>query len=224
MTLTNTKCDSERNIADVARDLASQMMHGFDSSHDMLHVSRVENTARKLAMVEKDIDITVVQLGAILHDVLDHKYCKETLTESRLSLVKYCLTINGLEPLRVEQVLKIIQNVGFSLEKKLKRSGNWSLWHETCKEFHCVQDADRLDAIGAMGIFRAAAYSCAKQQPLYSPNPEVNSAYQHFYDKLLGIKDNLRMPAAQRAGRQRQLIMEEFLKAADQEFLGADIF
>lgn len=207
-----------------ARVLASHLMTDCDPSHDMLHVLRVEQTARKLAMLEQGVDILVVALGAIFHDILDHKYCKEQEAEIRLSKINELLVKQELELQRIVNVLRIVKNVGFSLEKKLKESGEWSSWHETCREYHCVQDADRLDAIGALGIFRVAAYACAKNQPLYHPDMQINSAYRHFYDKLLGLKDMLRTPAARRAGEKRQIIMLDLLNAANEEFQGSDIF
>lgn len=93
-------------------------------------------------------------------------------------------------------VLKIIPNISWSTEKKLRSQGAWSEWHKTCSELHAVQDADRLDAIGAVGILRCAAYSGAKGRKLVADEIGDDTAESHFGDKLLLIKDRMKVGCA----------------------------
>ena len=112
-----------------------------------------------------------MELAALLHDVLDKKYVTaeqaadpygfflpfftrvSTVTEGSIDLVK-----DG----RAREISSIIDNVSWTTEKKLRQQGAWGEWHENCVELHCVQDADRLDAIGAFGVLRCAAFCATK--------------------------------------------------------------
>jgi uncharacterized protein len=118
--------------------------------------------------------------------------------------------------------------VSWSTEKKLRAENKLEPWHESCIELHCVQDADRLDAIGAfgefirfhttmaikqswiLGIMRVAAYSAAVNRPLHAPpgDSEVSeTSVQHFHDKLLHIKDRLKTPQGRDLGAQRHQLV-----------------
>lgn len=92
----------------------------------------------------------------------------------------------------------MVPSVSWSTEKKLRAAGEWSAWHDTCAELHAVQDADRLDAIGAVGVMRCAAYSATKNRILIESDDaeeeqEGETAEAHFHDKLLKIKDRMKV-------------------------------
>lgn len=96
---------------------------------------------------------------------------------------------------QIDLILRIVPAVSYSTEKKLRAAGGWGHWHDTCAELHAVQDADRLDAIGAIGVLRCAAFSGARNRILLEdePNTPSNSCEGHFYDKLLKIKDLMKV-------------------------------
>lgn len=104
------------------------------------------------------VDLFVIELAALLHDILDKKYLKEPISDP-LSYFEpfFKSTSNHVDLIkdgRAELILKIVDNVSWSNEKKLRSEGRWTEWHDTCVELQCVQDADRLDAIGAIGPSR----------------------------------------------------------------------
>ena len=128
-------------------------------------VQRVRRTALKLAsepsISSRSPDLLVVELSALLHDVLDKKYVAESLSSD-----SYAFFLPMFEELdkehpsvgllaqggkRVRLIADIVTNVSWTTEKKLRQEGKWGAWNDSCLELHCVQDADRLDAIGAFG-------------------------------------------------------------------------
>ncbi|KAI0360016.1 hypothetical protein OH77DRAFT_1419401 [Trametes cingulata] len=225
----------EASILAAAEELMVKTMARYDPSHDAFHVQRVRKTALQLARnvsetlpEEKRPDLLTVELAALLHDVLDKKYVpaeqaadpyafflpffEEAASESGLDLIK-----DG----RARQITRIVENVSWSTEKKLIASGKIDDWYRGCVELHCVQDADRLDAIGAFGILRCAAYSAATNHPLHTPEDDPahgESAIQHFYDKLLHIKDRLKTEPGKRLAEKRHTLMLEFLRAVEEEY------
>uniref|UniRef100_D8Q926 Uncharacterized protein n=1 Tax=Schizophyllum commune (strain H4-8 / FGSC 9210) TaxID=578458 RepID=D8Q926_SCHCM len=111
---------------------------------------------------------------------------------------------------RARTVTRIVDNVSWSTEKKLRAAGQWTEWHDQCLELHCVQDADRLDAIGAFGVLRCAAFNASTNHPLYTPADDPNlesSAIQHFHDKLVHIKDRLKTAPGQAMGERRHQVV-----------------
>lgn len=94
-----------------------------------------------------------------------------------------------VSPQQLRLVFKIVPSVSYSTEKKLKAANEWTPWHQTCLELHAVQDADRLDAIGAIGVLRCAAFSGARGRYLVEDKAEAGPGCEgHFYDKLLKVK------------------------------------
>lgn len=91
----------------------------------------------------------------------------------------------------MDLIQRIIPCISYSTETKLIRANGWTEWHKTCSELMIVQDADRLDAIGAVGVLRCAAFSGAKGRTLLGKGTET--AEQHFYDKLLNVKDRMKV-------------------------------
>lgn len=224
-----------------AEDLVRVAMRSYDPSHDALHVWRVRRLASKIAQTEiekhgKNIDLDVVELAALFHDLQDHKYVDGSAQQTSDNDMVKIMTNGGLEQAKADLVLEIIKNTSYSHEKKLRAAGTWGEWHQSCLELHCVQDADRLDAIGTFGIFRVAAYSSAANRPLFQlENEALNSAssftagedtrtqnkstsVQHFYDKLFLIKDTMKTETGKVVGARRHEIMVKAIDAVYEEF------
>lgn len=210
-----------------------EVMSKFDPSHDALHVERVTRTALSLARsfthTTTPPDLFVVELAAILHDLFDKKYHSSTADDSLNSPIGPFLPfferthqhIDLISDGRAELIAKIVENVSWTTEKRLRSEGKWGEWHQACIELHCVQDADRLDAIGAFGIMRCAAYSATTNRALYAPpdSPASStSAIQHFHDKLLHIRERLKTDMGKRLGEKRHQFMLDFLKSVDEEY------
>ncbi|KAG8992426.1 hypothetical protein FRB90_001008 [Tulasnella sp. 427] len=213
-----------------------EAMKRYDPSHDALHVKRVRRTALAIAKtLDPPPDMLVVEIAALMHDMADKKYVKleegKTLFDHFLPVFEGIPVGEGTNAAihlgrdRLELVSKVVENVSWTTERKLRAAGTITSWHTECKELHCVQDADRLDAIGAFGIMRCAAYSSATNRPLYVPQedyeskkyPKDCSAIDHFHDKLLHIKERLKTDAGRAMGEKRHQTMLDFLAAVDEE-------
>ena len=147
-------------------NFVKKALAGEGTGHDWWHIERVQNNARLINKTER-ADAFVIELAVLLHDVGDRKVIKQeeddyTIAESFLRKEKVTNDI-------VDQVMFIIKNMSFSKSLNNKKDN-------VSKEFYIVQDADRLDAIGAIGIARAFAYGGSKDRPLYDPTkkPQKN--------------------------------------------------
>lgn len=224
-----------------AEDLVRIKMEAYDPSHDPLHVWRVRRQALKIAHAEiekhgKAIDIDVVELGALFHDLQDHKYINTASDDD----MKDIMIRGGMGIARANTVLEIVRNTSYSHETKMRAAGKWGDWHQSCLELHCVQDADRLDSIGTFGIFRVSAYSAAVNRPLYSlADDAVNnvrsfnegnetreqnslSAVGYFYQKLFLLKDCMKTETGKVVGARRHETMVKAIDAIYEEFEMAD--
>ncbi|KAJ2559197.1 hypothetical protein EV175_000459 [Coemansia sp. RSA 1933] len=153
-----------------------EYMDKYDCSHDWFHVQRVVRQALALAKavsLTRPTDMLVVHLAALLHDIDDAKYVQES--DERFNCNGF-LTGAGVDPERAVLVCKIIDSVSFRKELLLMEHDKQGLgsaeerqWRQECTELACVQDADRLDAIGAFGVLRCAAFSGARNRPLHDP-------------------------------------------------------
>lgn len=170
----------EAIVIELAEELMIDTMKRYDPSHDAYHggfivysmslkkkiylfciVQRVRKTAMQLARTHTSSpgpDLLVVEVAALLHDVLDKKYVPaEQSADPYAYFTPFFTTVaqlGGADLIadgRARIITRIIENVSWSTEKKLREAGKIEEWHRTCIELHCVQDADRLDAIGAFG-------------------------------------------------------------------------
>jgi uncharacterized protein len=199
---------------------------GDDSSgHDWWHIYRVWKNAITICEREK-ADLFIVQLAALLHDLDDWKFNEnEGETPQR---AKAWMDFCGVNPQINQTVCEIIMHIsykGAQVENKMK-----SL------EGFIVQDADRLDAIGAIGIGRAFAYGGYKNRPMYDPETQnqmhatfeqyknsKSATINHFYEKLLLLKDKMNTSTAKRIAEQRHEIMLRFLDQFMNEWEGRDL-
>lgn len=186
------------------------------SGHDYFHTLRVYKMATHIAQKE-NADVKTVQLAALLHDVDDRKLSPETC-ENKDNARKF-LAENGVDEETIQKIVKIIGEISFA--------GKDSVTPSTV-EGKCAQDADRLDAIGAIGIARAFAYGGHHNRLMYDPEvkPHVNmgkEAYynsksttvNHFYEKLFLLTDLMNTPTAKGIARER----ERYMKAYIEEFM-----
>ena len=183
------------------------------SGHDFYHTMRVYKTAVQIA-VRENADILTVQLAALLHDVDDIKLSPTTYSVKK-NAVDF-MKQNKLSDEIINSVCKIIEEVSFAGTDSVVPSSI---------EGKCVQDADRLDAIGAVGIARAFAYGGNKGRKMYDPNikPMTNmnkeqyrqndnsTTINHFYEKLLLLKDMMNTETAKKVAERRHAFMQTYL-------------
>ncbi|KJA14520.1 hypothetical protein HYPSUDRAFT_49070 [Hypholoma sublateritium FD-334 SS-4] len=221
----------EKAVIEEAEKVMLETMAKYDPSHDRYHVQRVRRTALTLARnISPTPDLLTVELAALLHDVLDKKYVSAEQASDPygfflpfFTLMEKSHGVDLLKDGRAKAIAQIIDNVSWSTEKKRRGNGTWTDWHDNCVELHCVQDADRLDAIGAFGIMRCAAYSTVTNRPLHTPtdDPEQSeTAIQHFHDKLLHIHQRLKTAPGKEMGDKRHKVLVNFLASIDEEYNG----
>ena len=160
----------------------------------------------------------VVELAALFHDLFDAKYTSVN-TKEELDIPSWLLA-HGVEEDQSSLILKIIANVSYSKEIVLRGNGNWTQWHENCIELHCVMDADKLDALGAFGIFRCAAFSGSRNIPLYLPKDDEmdkKCAVGHFGDKLFRLESMMMTDIGRKVAKRRTAIMKEIVKNIKEE-------
>ena len=200
-----------------------QQLTGAEGGHDWFHIERVYRNSLLLAQTET-CDETVVKLGALLHDIADSKFHNGDETIGPKTARAFLESQNVDEEIIVH-VLNIIENISF-------KGGNFEKKFHS-KELDIVQDADRLDAIGAIGIARAFNYGGFKNRPLYNPaiapNLQMTKAeyksseaptVNHFYEKLLLLKDKMNTETGTKIAQERHEYMEGFLKQFYAEWNG----
>lgn len=200
-----------------------KQLENVESGHNWFHMERVYNNALLIAK-EEVCNLEVVQLAALLHDIADSKFHDgdETIGPKVASAF---LTSENVSEETINHVVLIIENISFkggNFEKKF-----------TSKELEIVQDADRLDAIGAVGIARTFNYGGFKNREIYNPeiSPNLNMSKEeykkstaptinHFYEKLLLLKDKMNTETGKKIAQQRNDFMEMFLEQFYKEWNG----
>lgn len=181
---------------------------GEGTGHDFFHLQRVVKTALKIARQEH-ADLFLTELTAWLHDLGDHKLnngidrSEEQIT-SLLSSIPVPVEI-------IQMVIEMVSQVSFSKGKAAQ-----SL------EAKIVQDADRLDALGAIGIARVFAFGGSRHREIYNPQCPGQTSIQHFYDKLLKLKDLMNTASGRLMAVERHNYMDAFLQQFYQEWNGDD--
>ncbi|WP_291274040.1 HD domain-containing protein [Flavobacterium sp.] len=185
-----------------------------EGGHDWFHIERVYKNALLIAQTEI-CNLTVIKLGALLHDIADSKF-HDGNEQIGPKIARQFLEQEQLDKTTIDHVIAIIENLSF-------KGGNFkSKFHS--KELEIVQDADRLDAIGAIGIARTFNYGGFKNRSLYDPSisPKMNMTKEeyknstaptinHFYEKLLLLKDKMNTETAKKIAANRHAFMERFL-------------
>lgn len=187
------------------------------TGHDWWHVVRVLNLARHIAAKEKGADMLVVELGALLHDIADWKFHDGDITAGPRA------TRDWLESRQAP--VDLIEKVSYIVEHVSYRGGTNKHVMQTL-EGKIVQDADRLDALGAIGIARAFTFGGARGRGMYDPDhaPETHTSFDsfrqsidtnttinHFYEKLLLLKDKMHTTTARTMAEHRHNVMQQFL-------------
>ncbi|MBO0469054.1 HD domain-containing protein [Enterococcus sp. DIV0242_7C1] len=199
---------------DVLKAFVRSKLREDQSGHGMDHIERVVRNAQKIIQTQA-CDEFVVVAAAYLHDVADEKLVEDQ--EKAYQEIKEVLQVNGVPVEKIEHILYIIKNLSFSQEFEGKKT-------ELSIEGQIVQDADRLDAMGAIGIIRTIYYGGHKGNKIYdsaikprllqnkSEYREESTVINHFYEKILLLNDRLNTPYAKKIGKQRQEFLEKFLK------------
>ena len=191
-----------------AMEYAREVFAGDGSGHDFDHTLRVYHMAVRIAG-EEGADVEMVALAALLHDVDDHKLSPETC-EHKDRAVTF-LKSQGVSEQKIHRIVEIISEISFS-------AGNG---RPSTLEGMCVQDADRLDAIGAIGIGRAFAFGGSRGRRMHDPDGvDKTATVEHFYDKLFKLKDLMTTPTGQHLARQRDEFMHSFLEQFYAEAVG----
>ena len=184
---------------------AKKSTHGFDSGHDWWHLDRVRNLALYLQKAENTGDRFIIEISALLHDIDDKKF-RTTGGPGADAIISELLMGLGVGENIIHDVIRINKYISFSSGAKNEISS---------AEFLIVQDADRLDAIGAIGIARAFNYGGFRNNAIYIPDNDggVNnpSTIGHFYDKLLLLRDMMNTSTARELASERHKVLEEFL-------------
>ena len=197
-----------------------QQLQDAEGGHDYFHTERVLNNAVKIANGE-NCNLLVVQLGALLHDVADSKFHDGDESKGP-QIAREFLSKHEVDNEVIEQVISIIENISF-------KGGNFDQKFKSI-ELDIVQDADRLDAIGAVGIARTFNYGGFKNRALYNPEIAPNltmtkeeykksdaATINHFYEKLLLLKDKMNTKTGKKIAQERHQFMELFLETFFEE-------
>ncbi len=200
-----------------------QKLENAETGHDWFHIERVYKNALLIAQNEI-CNLEIVQLGALLHDIADSKFNNGDETVGPKVAREFLESQNTSEEI-INHVINIIENISF-------KGGNFENKF-TSIELQIVQDADRLDAIGAIGIARTFNYGGFKNRALYNPEivPNLNMSKEeyknseaptlnHFYEKLLLLKDKMNTDTGKKLALKRHQYMENFLSQFYAEWEG----
>lgn len=203
-------------IIDKTVEFVKETLSEAEGGHDWWHIYRVWKTSQTLGKQESGVDMLVVELGALLHDIADSKFHDGDEKIGPKTARDY-LTSQNLPENVVEHVENIVRHISF------KGAFEGQKW--TSPELAVVQDADRLDAIGAIGIARTFNYGGHKGRALYDPNNKPNlemtkeeykastaPTLNHFYEKLLLLKDMMNTDAGKAMAEERHVFMEQYLE------------
>ena len=191
-----------------------EQLQEAEGGHDWFHTQRVYRNA--LLIAENEIcNLEIVKLGALLHDIADSKFHEGDETVGP-KIARAFLEKEKVNEETINHVLNIIENISF-------KGGNFGQQF-TSKELEIIQDADRLDALGAIGIARTFNYGGFKNRPLYNPDIAPNlkmgkeeykkndaPTLNHFYEKLLLLKDKMNTPIGKKLAEERHEYMVRFL-------------
>ncbi|OFY49325.1 MAG: phosphohydrolase [Bacteroidetes bacterium GWF2_41_31] len=214
-----------QQLIDRTVEFVKQQLAGAEGGHDWWHIVRVWSLSKTIGKIE-GVDMLVVELGALLHDIADAKF-NDGNDDVGPEMARHFLMNQGADPKIIDQVEIIVRDISFknTFSGEISRS----------KELDVVQDADRLDAMGAIGIARTFNYGGYQGNVMYDPHlpPRVNmtkeeykkgksTTINHFYEKLLLLKDTMNTATGKRLAEERHQFMLTFLETFCQEWEGKD--
>lgn len=230
-------------VVDRAEAWVREELAHNDGSHDYWHIHRVRATAMALAREESTtrgdaVDEEVIELAALMHDVKDWKYADGGDANAGRDAVRAFLTSCGYDEEKTEKICAIVRYIGFKSE--LAGDGDAEYARATNSiEFKIVQDADRLDAIGAIGIARTFCFGGARNNPMHVPGVEPeraltaeayaknqtsvdrpNTTINHFHEKLFTLRDKMKTDAGRRRAAARHDVMVRFVEQFHREWDG----
>ena len=202
-----------------------ETLKGAEGGHDWFHTHRVFLNAKLIAKGE-DVDDFIISLGSLLHDIADAKFHNGDETVGPKIAAKFLLSQN-VDSAVIEHIIKIIENISF--KNSLSADGS----NFSSMELDIIQDADRLDAIGAIGIARCFNYGGFKNREIHNPDiqPNLNLSKEvyknsnsptinHFYEKLLLLKDKMNTKTGRQIAAKRHTYMEKYLEQFHAEWDG----
>ena len=214
---------SDSQIIEETIQYVKKQLNKAEGGHDWWHTYRVWKNAKVISQYE-NVNLLIVELGALLHDIADSKF-HDGDEEIGPKMATDFLQSLDLDTRVISSVTNIVRHISF-------KGGNFKPEYHS-KELEIVQDADRLDALGAIGIARAFNYGGFRNRSLYDPDikPALNMTRQayknnkgptinHFYEKLLLLKDRMNTPTAKEVARRRHLFMENYLDQFFSEWNG----
>ncbi len=205
----------QNNKIEAIRNYAKEKLGDDRSGHDFYHVERVAKIAAKLGEQEGVSDTLIIETASYLHDVIDDKIVADVDTEKE-SLKKFLKELDFSAD-NIQEVFEIIENISFSQEIEKGKA-------DLTIAGQIVQDADRIDALGAIGILRTAYYGGHTQSPLYDPNIQPqefkskqdyrkkSTVINHFYEKLFKLPATMNTQAGKMEAQRRKAFMENFLE------------
>ena len=214
---------NKESILKITEDYVKTNFKQESTGHDWSHIKRVHDLSLQINEIEKK-DEFIVRMIALLHDVFDEKFSDGNVKQNLENLMKKLNIYNEIDENDIKNIIYSIENLGF-------KGGFNNI--EISDEGKIVQDADRIDAIGAIGIARCFAYNGKKGNVIYDPDTgivEINNqeeyrnkkrhAVNHFYEKLLKIKDTINTEAGKTIAIKRTEYMENFLDEFYKEWNG----
>jgi uncharacterized protein len=212
---------NQTSVIKQTRQYVEEKMSGEGTGHDWFHVERVWKLSLKIAESEKDVDLFALQLIALLHDIADWKFHEDTNN----SIERAWLQKMELAPDLIEVLCQGIRSISFK--------GGANIVKPPSIEAKIVQDADRLDALGAIGIGRSFAYGGFKQREMYNPKEKPKTfktleeyknnkgtTVNHFYEKLFLIRTLMHTKTAKEIAKDREKFMKDFLNEFYAEWNG----
>lgn len=209
--------NTQQNTIDNTISFVKKTLKNAEGGHDWFHIERVYKNTKLISNTE-NVDSFIVILGALLHDIADAKFYDGDETVGP-KMARTFLESQHVEESIIEHVVNIINHISY------KNSLNTSGKKWTSPELEVVQDADRLDAIGAVGIARCFNYGGFKNRPMYDPEikPNLNMnkeeykksaapTINHFYEKLLLLKDKMNTASGKKIAEQRHEYMKQYLE------------
>lgn len=214
---------NQREIIEVIKKYVKSMCENETTGHDWWHIQRVYNNAMLINKKENANEF-IITIIVLMHDLYDHKFYEGDVAKKLEETLKELEIYDKIQKEDVENIIYSCVNLGFSANIKERK--------KLSKEGEIVQDADRLDGLGAMGISRTFAYGGKQGRAIYNPeditpvNPEKyekegsHTSINHFHDKILKLKDFMNTDTAKQIAQERHKFVEYFLQEFMDEWEG----